>query len=340
MSFHRMDGIAVDPRGSRPDVSLLQRARSALGGAASDLSVESAIEVVASSSFPNRHRILERVLNDSKAPSRVRMRAATALARCDGEVAREILLPAVAIDDPVVQVGVMRALGMVGGLDALAAIDGVMPRLKGRARDQAEFARTLIGHRLGRADASPSHADAGKPLEPAPDCGRHVHIRPARPGAVEQCLTSNSSRLYGIEVDDQVALEYSCDASRGAVLLNRAYTGGDALDLLRSAPAILGLEARRHNASGDYSVSAVLLTTPKGDAIAIAVHLTNGTRIFNGHAELRGRSAHWSLRAIQRPGAFPFRASGTFADGQLKIELAEAGTRVEQRLRPTPIEPQ
>jgi len=338
MSFRRVEGITADRRGSRPEESVLQRARSALGGVGSRLSVEDAIEVVASSSFPNRHRDLERVLTDPQAPSRVRMRAATALARCDREAAREILMSAVGIDDPVVLVGVMRALGMVGELDALKAIDRVMPTLNGRGRDQAEFAHTLIAHRLGRVDASAFHAGAEKPLEPARDCGRRVHIRPARSSAVERCLTSIGSGPYGIEVDEQAVLAFSCDRSSGALLLNRASTGRGALDVLRARPAILGLEARRDNASGDYSVSAVLLTTPNGDAIDLAVHLTNGTRVFTGRAELRGGGAHWSLRAIQRPGAFPFRASGMFADGQLNIEIAESGTRVAQRLRPRPID--
>jgi len=338
MSFRRVEAIAAERQGRRPEETVLQRARSALGGAASSLSVEDAIEVLASSSFPNRHRDLERVLTDPQAPSRVRMRAATALARCDREVAREILVSAVAIDDPVVLTGVMRALGMVGDLGALEAIDRVMPALSGRARDHAEFARILIAHRLGQAVPSPSRASAEKPLEPAPDCGRRVHIRPAGPSAIERCLTSMGLWPYGIEVDEQAVFQFSCDRSSGAILLNRAFTGRDALDILRARPALLGLEARRDRASGDYSVSTVLLTTPIGDAIDIVVHLTNGTRVFTGRAELRGERAHWSLRAIRRVGAFPFRASGTFADGLLNIEIAESGTRVEEHLRPKPID--
>jgi hypothetical protein len=266
------------------------------------------------------------------------MRAAMALARCERDVARDVLQAAVKIEDQVVLVGVMRALGMVGGPEALQAIDDVIRKLDARARNQAEFARTLIAHRLGRADAHGPYAPAGNLLEPAADSGRRLHIRPARPSAVERLLTSTGSSLYGIEVDDEAVLEYSCDRASGAILLNRALTRRNAISELRARPAILGLEARRDLASGEYSVSAVILTAPSGDAVDIAVHLTNGTLLFTGRAELRDREARWTLSAIRRNGGFPFRASGTFVEGQLNIERAESGARVVQRLRPKPID--
>ena len=282
MSLRPADRITESQPGGE---SILGRARSALAGGASPFSAAEAIEVIASSSFANRHRDLELVLTDSGAPSRVRMRAAMALARCEREVARDVLQAAVKIEDQVVLVGVMRALGMVGGSEALQAIDDVIRKLDARARNQAEFARTLIAHRLGRPDAHGPYAPAGNLLEPAADSGRRLRIRPARPSAVERLLTSTGSSLYGIEVDDEAVLEYSCDRASGAILLNRALTKRDAINELRARPAILGLEARRDLASGEYSVSAVILTAPSGDAVDIAVHLTNGTLLFTGRAE-------------------------------------------------------
>jgi hypothetical protein len=265
------------------------------------------------------------------------MRAAMALARCDRDVASEILVSAVTVDDAVVRLGVVRALGMVGGMEAVKTIDRVMPELNGRVRDQAMFARTLIAHRHGQAVAAPATYDAN-PLEPARDCGRPVRIRPSHPGMVEQCLTSIGSWPYGIEVDDRSILEYQCDRSTGAILLNRALAGRDAMDRLLARPALAGLEARKDKATGRYSVSLVILTTPSEEGIDIRVHLTNGTLLFTGHGGVRGGEAHWILRAIQRAGAFPFRASGTFAGERLVIEGAESGARVLHQLRPSLID--
>ena len=335
MSLNRIVAFAPEPRENRPEESVVHRARTALMTDQSPPNVGDAIEVLASSQFPNRHRDLERVLNDSKASSRLRMRAALALARSDREAAREILRSAVDIEDAIVLNGVLRALGMIGGADELTSIERVMPSLKGRTRDQAQFARTLIAHRLGRSDAIPDAPAEGKVLEPAVNCGRRVHTRVARPGTIERTLSSASS-LYGIEVDEQALVEYSCERSSGAILLNRDLR--KAPELLRKRPALVGLEARRNRSSGDYSVSYVILSKPVGDAIEVNVHLTNGTRVFTGRAEVRGDVVSWTVRAIQRPGAFPFRASGILANGQLKIESAEAGLRVEQKLKPKPID--
>src|SRR6187549_192226 len=103
MSFNRVQVLAGE---SRPEI-LVPRARAALAGGTSPLSVESAIEALASSTFPNRHRDIEQVLMDRQAPRRVRMRAAMALARCDRDSASEILVSALAVDDSVVRLGVV-----------------------------------------------------------------------------------------------------------------------------------------------------------------------------------------------------------------------------------------
>ena len=336
MSIFRED-VAAAASGTRHDESLVQRARAALAGAISPVGVHDAIEILASSVFPNRHRDLEKILMDAESPGRVRMRAAMALGRGDRDGASEILTSAADIDDPVVQVGVMRALGMVGGPEALKAIDRMIPKLDRRTRHQAEFARLLIVHRHGLSDTSPTSPYAVKTLEPAPDCGRRIRIRPARPHVVERGLTTIGSRPYGIELDERSIFDYRCDRS-GAILLNRAFAGGEALDLLRTRPAIVGLEARRDKISGRYSVSTVILTTPHNDGVDIAAYLTSGTLIFKGRAELRDGEAHWSLSAVQRPGAFPFRASGTFVAGVLNIQSAESGARIPQKLKPAPLD--
>ena len=335
MSMSR-EGATSAAAGIRLDESV-QQARAALAGANSPLRVEDAIEVLASSAFPNSHRDLEKILMDAGAASRVRMRAALALGRGDRDGASEILASATDIDDPIVQLGIMRALGVAGGPQALKGIDRVVPRLSGRAREQAEFARLLIVHRHGLSDTVQPPADVIRTLEPAPDCGRRLRIRPARPHVVARGLTAIGSRPYGIELDERSIFEYSCDRS-GAILLNRALAGTDALDLIRSRPVFAGLEARRDKVSGTYSVATLILTTPRGAGVDIDAYLTNGTLVFKGRAELRDGEAQWSLSAVQRPGAFPFRASGTFFAGVLNILTAEAGARIPHKLKPAPLD--
>jgi hypothetical protein len=336
MSISR-EGVVQGVIDIRHDQRIVQQARAALAGAVSPMGAEDAIEVLAASAFPNRHRDLEKILMDPEASSRTRMRAAIALGRADRAGANDILAAAVRLDDPIVQSGVLRALGMIGEPHVLKTIDHVMPGLNARARALAEFARLLIVHRHGLSDATRISHPAGKSLEPATDCGRRLQIRPARPQVVERSLTGIGSLPYGIELDERSILEYRCDRS-GAILLNRAFAGRDGLELIRSRPAIVGVEARRDKVSGRYSVATLILTTPRGDDIDIAVYLTNGTLVFKGRAELRDGEAHWKISAIERPGAFPFRASGRFVGGVLHLETADSGTRIARKLRPAALD--
>jgi hypothetical protein len=79
-----------------------------------------------------------------------------------------------------------------------------------------------------------------------------------------------------------------------------------------------------------------MLTAPeeRGDRIHIAIHLTNGERVFEGLAEVRDDGARWGLRAVRRLGAVPIRAEGSFSSGRLRTAVAESRQRVVQSARP------
>ena len=83
-----------------------------------------------------------------------------------------------------------------------------------------------------------------------------------------------------------------------------------------------------------------MLTAPeeRGDGIRIAIHLTNGERVFEGRATGRDEEARWELRAVRRLGAFPIRAEGSFSSGRLRITVAESRQRVVESARPRLIE--
>lgn len=320
----------------------LHQVRDAVRGRLEGVSRADALEKLAASDFPNKHRDLEAVLEDETAPSRLRYLAALGLTRSDPRAAHQILVRATRIENQRVLAGVMRALGQIGGREALDAINRVEPNANGPARSQAEFAAILIAHRLGLEGYSPRATPAGDVLELAPESGARLRIRRALSTEVERSLISLGPRPYGIELAEQPMYEFRCDRCSGMVLLNREYTSGDALSLLRSRSAIFAIGALRNDVLGTYSTAAVFLTSPinGSESISISVHLTSGDRVFGGDASVRDGVASWRLHAVRRLGAFPIRAEGEFKESELTIGDAWSGTRIANKARPAPLDMQ
>jgi len=343
MSITRSSTLSVARPGAAGAPTLepgLRDVRAAVRGAVSEPSRAAAIELLARSSYPNRHRDLEHVLEDDEAPSRLRYRAAISLPRADPVAASEILVAATRIRDRRVLAGVMRALGQVGGREALDAIERALPSTEGTARAHAEFAALLIAHRLGLDGFDAPAPAAGELIEMAADHGRRLHVRRAPSATAERCVTDLGSRPYGIELDADASYEFRCDRCSGAVMRNRAFTRGDALETLGRRKALFAIGALRDDSTGSYTAAAVFLTSPAADAgrVRISVHLTNGERVFAGEASVSDGAARWSLAAVKRLGAFPVRAEGTFEDGKLEIDLAASGTRILRKIAPVPFE--
>ena len=316
----------------------LRSVRAALRGAQSAISQAAALELVAVSNHPSKHRDLQQVLEDETAPPKLRYLAALNLPRGDIRAAHEILVNATRYADDRIRSGVLRALGQIGGKEALDAIEKVLPQTSGATRTQAIFAATLIAHRLGLSGYDAPAPSASNVLDMQPDHGVRVFIRRAPSTEAERCLIALGTRPYGIELAEEPMYEYSCDRCAGTIMVNREFTEHTALDVLRRRKAIFGIGTLRDRSLGTYSAAVLFLTAPTAAGVRISVHLTNGSQLFAGEASLHGEEAHWQLRAVRRLGAFPIYAEGDFKRGRLNIRLAASGTRIVQRERPLAVD--
>ena len=114
------------------------------------------------SDFPNKHRDFEHVLaNEADAPE-ARHLAALHLGMIDTRAALDALIAQTAIRDEYVLTGVLKALGRIGDVSALSAIERVLKTATGTAAAQAALAAAFIAHRLnlpGHALPVPSSSD-------------------------------------------------------------------------------------------------------------------------------------------------------------------------------------
>jgi hypothetical protein len=317
----------------------LRTIRDAVRGKNADLSRSAAVELLAASDYPNRHRDLQLLIEDVSAPPKLRYLAAMSLPRTDHRAAHQILIAATRFHDARVLTGVMRALGQIGGKEALDAIEKALPHAEGTARKQAEFAATLIAHRLGLDGHAAPEPRASDVLDMAPDAGARVLIRRALSAEAERSLVSLGVRPYGIELAEHPMYEFRCDRCSGMIMLNREFTDVGALATLQRRKALFAIGSLRSDSLGTYSPAALFLTAPAaGDRVHISVHLTNGDQVFAGEGTVQDRVGKWKLRAVRRLGAFPIHAEGEFKEGVLEIRSAASGTRIADKARPAPVD--
>jgi hypothetical protein len=318
----------------------LRQIRDAVRGRSSEIPRTAAIEQLVASGYPNAHDELRALLEDESAPTRIRHLAAVSLPRTDRIAAERILVQALRPTDTVILTGVLRALGQIGGREALDAIERVLPDTSGAARKHAEFAVLLITHRLGIDGHEPPRAAPPELLEQTPGADGRIRVRQALSAEAERTLLSLGARPYGLELATDPMYEFRCDRCSGMILLNRELTGADALATLRKRKAIFAIGALRNRSLGTYSAAALVLTSPdvSGGTIHVAIYLTSGDRIFVGEAPVRNEVATWTLRAVRRLGAFPFRADGQFEKGRLLIRSAASGRHVVHQAAPEPVD--
>lgn len=328
------EGVNVDT-----DTLSLKRLRDIVAGRDSSYPRSGGMAMLQTTDFPNKHRDFEAVLGNEKEPPEIRYLAATYLGKIATSAAMEILIKNSQIRDERVLVGVMKALGCIGNKSALEAVSVTQKRATGLAARQAEFAATLIAHRVGLEEYELPVSETRDHLEIDVHCARPLRIVRADDADAEFCLRSIAGQSFGIEFSEHPMYQVRCGRNTSMILLNRDFGDIDSVQTLGKRRAFLGVVALRSEATRLYSVAYLMLTSPARDedAISILVYRTNGNLAFSGTAQVAGNYAEFSILAHPQPGAFALKIEGTFEAGRLEIKTALATMFVQIKKR-EPIE--
>jgi hypothetical protein len=295
--------------------------------------------ILQTTDFPNKHRDFEAVLENEKEPPEIRYLAAIYLGKINTPAVMEILIKNSHVRDERVLAGVMKALGCIANKSALDAISTAKKRAKGLAAMEAEFAATLIAHRVGLEECELPVPETRDHLELDLHCARPLRITRADDTDAEFCLRSLAGQPFGIEFSEHPMYQARCGRNTWMILLNRDFGDINSVKTLEKRKTFLGVVAIRSEETRLYSVAYLLLTSPAKDedAISILIYRTNGKLTFSGTARVVGNCAEFSILALPQPGAFAVKIEGTFEDGRLDIKTALATTFVQIKKR-EPIE--
>jgi hypothetical protein len=309
-----------------------------------------AMAQLAASQRPDREALLTQVLENTYEPRRYKAVAAIALGRIATPAAERILERNLSKtwDDAFAEV--LRALGHIGGPEALEAIAALRLPPDHPDAATAAYAETLIAHRLGLPGYRlPPPAE--NELLPAPAEGaegtRAVQSTPADPETARAVLDDLARQPYGIAFDAAALTLTRCAGEVNVICPNREFRG-PAVARLAGRNALLALVALRSAETGAYSVSYVVLAHPADGPnpaaardpgepdeapLAVSAHRCSGKLALAGTGRIAGDRLEVALRAVRHPGARAVSLRGVLDGGRFELsEALSSATRVRPRV--------
>jgi hypothetical protein len=297
-----------------------------------------AMELLMTSNAPNKLRDFRTLLENENESSVIRYLAALYLTQIHTPRAVSILINNIHIRDERVLAGIMKGLGRIGNRKALEAISNAKEYATGFAAVQADFAATLISHRLGlKGEEEPVPAE-GEYLEVTAAGSQSIQLFPADDGEAEFCLRCLESQPFGIEFTRKLMYQIHCEQRVWMIVFNSDFAVPEALKLARNRKAFPAIIARKYERTGLYTVTFLVLTSPAKipGAVNIHIHRSNGDLMFEGSLQGKKNGGEFFIASVISPGVFPLRIEGTFEDGRLEFQTALSGVAAHAKREPIP----
>jgi len=167
---------------------------------------------------------------------------------------------------------------------------------------------------------------------------KSIPVTPATRPAVAQALKSLRESASSFRLSPEHALHLTCDDRRLLVLLARRRAVQSMQTLLEQRTLIAVVAEQQTLEDDAWEISELVLTEPRDRRrFRIAVMTPDGRLMMDGIAESDRTLARFELCSVERPGAIPLTAAGSFSEGRLHIERIIVGTERYRPLRPTPV---
>jgi len=283
--------------------------------------------------------ILREDLRNPQLPPHIRAEQASRLGRTGLKAVEPILIEALPTSkDGLVTFKIISALARVGTEAALPALETAASSGVSTISRIAEFAHSVISHRLGRVPRR-------TPLDGAPP--RIVLKGPAAAIAsqllphprVQSLVDELAGDLYGLGPTVGPAFELNCPTDRWIVILNREVSFLAPATLLATRSLLLGVMLVYFAEDDSWAISRVLLAGPHtGRKVYVGVYRQDGTLTQIGSGESAADSLTIDIASVQIPGNFGLSAR-VYAYGTHLALSGFAGTAKLAGVRPTETAP-
>jgi HEAT repeat protein len=252
------------------------------------------------------------------------LRAAAAMLaarRPSGDV-REALIGALrTASAAVLRIRLAQALAIMGGGQALAALEPLTHENDEAVRTQAVFSQRVIAHRLrmkGSARAIPMRSR--EVTDPIPFSFTEASV------ADFATLTRSGLHTYGVRFGLECVFKIECPRSLYLLALDAEIMRSDFPQALYEAPALLGLVAQANHVTGRFGLRWLLLSTPAQPGSAqLTLQRTTGALIAFG--DIRGAGeVTFEVRSSATASGPPVLVRGAFRERRLIVTRAVVGS--------------
>lgn len=279
---------------------------------------------------------LGKLLEDEAEPVRLRFAAAVTLARFDVRKIEPVLLEVVRRKgEPRVVRGALRTLGRIGTTRGLNAILELSKSADRNIAEQARFAAILIAYRTRTAgkELAPDTIGIQTLKAPGRSAGK-VEVSRFESRIAKRILDQLAEDPISIELDPEAVFDDRCAGVRRLIAFNKAFTGADGAEQLVKAPAVLGLLGAYAEEKDTYSASMTILATPDegGTGGILTVHTSHGEIVHMGKYD----GTRFEVLSADVPGNTAMLITGSYSDGELRLETGECALVSENKRQPQP----
>jgi HEAT repeats len=303
--------------------------RAAVLGKSVALERRAAFALLGHSDDPEREELLANIARESGESLQQRAMAAITLGHIRTPKA-ELLLTQVAESSPsAVLPYVLLSLGRIGSPEALPTVDQYASSTPPTVAATARFAAALIAHRF-RLPGHDLSTPAADELLPKPnDTGLLVEVARVSAEDAQGVLNSIGQEGYGIELAGGVLTQLRCGTDVHTICLNRDFVNADGVTSLLQKKALLALVGLASREGAGHSVSYVILSAPSrtGAGIELLAPRCTGRPALAGCAQVTDDEIHFSLRAVDRPGARALALDGSLRLGNVTLRAVAATRR-------------
>lgn len=278
--------------------------------------------------------ILGKVLQNELESSDLRIIAATVLGRLASDISEVELISNLKIKDDAIRNKVVKSLGIVGGLDALKALDEIPDTGKEYMQKQLALSKSLISYRLGleRDDLPAKIESISKPV--SFDCTLKFRIILTKPEIIRHALLCLEDSTYGISISENFAYSVSAGDSEWMLFVNKRIEKLPILEAILERRMILGLMALKAEETGTYSIQYLILTRPNNLSINILIPRIDGEIYYTGIANTYSREGkiEFLITNTNKPEIAPAWVKGAVSsEGDPTINEALISSKLKRK---------
>ena len=281
---------------------------------------------------------LGRVLADESMTRVSRVVAATQLGLFDDSgSAQQTLGTYLLIPDRLVQLEVVRSIGIIGDKSALQMLDRLPTPEWDATRKQLNFSKALIAHRSGIVRDDLSYVEGVKRQRGSEDEMIELTLRVIDGAALHEDSQRFRGSAYGIRMGD-VGFALQARKARWTVFTNREVTTDWQFTQVFERPWITALLARWDERTTTLSTQYVVLTSPRAETTSIMVVRRDGEIFYTGDmAQLADGNFAFEMRDVERAGTAPTNVAGNLTRSGVELTLtvpfgSREGTKAGQEV--------